>query len=70
MLTITPVLGFEPAWPGQHRPALGAVLLSHALCKRHGGEHVRHVVALEVHLDLRARLIDINNIVDSKVPTS
>lgn len=60
MLTITPVLGFEPSWPWQHRPPLGTVLLPHALCKGHGGKHVRHVVALEAHLDLRARL-NINN---------
>lgn len=65
LLTITPVLGFEPAWPWQHRPALGTVLLSHAGCKGHGGKHVRHVVALEAHLDLRARLIDITRLVAS-----
>lgn len=61
MLTITPVLGFEPTGSWQHRPPLGAVLFSHALRKGHGWKHVRHVVALEAHLDLRARL---NNIIN------
>lgn len=55
-LTVSPELEPEPARPGLHPPALGAVQLAGVLGEGHGGEHVRHVVALVAHLDLRAGL--------------
>lgn len=60
MLTVPPVLCFEPAQPWHHRPPLFTVLLPHARCEGHGWEHVSQVVALKAHLNLGACLMKTN----------
>lgn len=55
-LTVAPELGLEPAWSRNHGPAFGAVSAALRLPEAHGRKHVRHVVAREAQIDLRARL--------------
>ena len=55
-LTVSPVLGLEPARSRGDAPTLGAVRQPLRWGERHGREHVGHVVALVAQLDLRARL--------------
>ena len=56
LLTVSPILRFQPAGPWDHTPSLGAVRLAVPLREGHGRKHVRHVVAVIAQFNLCTRL--------------